>query len=85
MNINLSQSLDQNLILSVSFPQELYSRQKKNLQNNLHHKDKKSFGETYSKGRGDLRSVIYPYNHPFQQDEVEVHVTVVIDILLINM
>ena len=63
------------------FSQELYNRQKKNLQNNLHHKDKKSLGETYSKGRGDLRSIIYPYNHPFQQDEVEVHVTIVTNIV----
>lgn len=53
--------------------QELYSRQKKNLGNNLHRKDKKSLGETYSKGRSDFRSIIYPYNHPFQQDEVEVN------------
>ena len=45
--------------------QELYSRQKKNLGNNLHRKDKK--------GRSDFRSIIYPYNHPFQQDEVEVN------------
>ncbi|RMX60147.1 hypothetical protein pdam_00010105 [Pocillopora damicornis] len=51
--------------------EELYSRQKKNLGNNLHRKDKKSLGETYSKGRSDFRSIIYPYNHPFQQDEVE--------------
>ena len=68
--------------LEYFFPQELYSRQKKNLQNNLHHKDKKSLGETYSKGRSDFRSIIYPYNHPFQQDEVEV-TTVVISILYI--
>ena len=53
--------------------QELYSRQKKNLGNNLHRKDKKSLGETYSKDRSDFRSIIYPYNHPFQQDEVEVN------------
>lgn len=32
-------------------------------------------------GRSDLRSIIYPYNHPFQQDEVEV--TIVMNILLI--
>lgn len=74
-------ALYQNLICSIFFPQELYSRQKKNLQNNLHHKDKKLLGETYSKGRSDLRSIIYPYNHPFQQDELEV--TVVINILYI--
>lgn len=73
MDIHLSQPFYQNLIWSNFFSQELYSRQKKNLRNNLHHKDKKSFGETYSKGRSDLRSVIYPYNHPFQQDEVEVN------------
>lgn len=52
--------------------EELYSRQRKNLQNNLNRKDKKlSFGETYSKGHSDFRSIIYPYNHPFPQDEVE--------------
>lgn len=51
--------------------EDLYNRQKKNLQSNLHRKEKKSFGETYSKGRSEFKSIIYPYNHPFPQDEVE--------------
>ena len=60
------------LICGFVYLQELYSRQKKNLQNNLNRKGKKCLGETYSKGHSDFRSIIYPYNHPFPQDEVEV-------------
>ncbi|XP_015774007.1 PREDICTED: centrosome-associated protein 350-like [Acropora digitifera] len=54
------------------FLQELYNKQKKNLQNNLHRKEKKTFGETYSKGHSEFKS-IYLHNHPFAQDEEEEH------------